>query len=156
MAGDEENDEPLLSLEEVLCYAGKADGAVEHTHPIDCDNPPTPGTAQGGDKRRETDGHSRVQSSGGGSTSMEQGGQQGSPNIPATSVLEVRCDPWDLLVIIPTLIDSADIDALSSTRIDKVPSPILPPLLILPLLHLLHQHQHNQLAPSPPRCPVHK
>lgn len=155
-ASDEENDGPLLSVEELLGDAGRAQGlqhavssvdygsrradsAAEHSTPIDCDNAPTAGAKGDGDKSGETDGRSGVRPSSDGWISTEQGAehgaQQGPPNTSATSVPgpKVRCVPENLLSgdspanRWPRLRDFALPENTQSSLSDPPPPPPPPP-----------------------------
>ncbi len=86
----------------------RADAAVKHAIPNDCNDALAPGAERGGGTRGETGGRSSD-----GSTPVEQVAQQGSPNTPTTSVpgLEARHDPGNLFPMIPILTNGADTDA---------------------------------------------
>jgi hypothetical protein len=112
MADDEENDDALPSLEKLLGHAGeaqespyavsifnhshrRAEGAVEHPIPKDCNNAPAPEVERNENERGETDSCSNSHQSSNGSISVKQGVQHGSLNTPTTSVpgSEARYDP---------------------------------------------------------------
>jgi len=127
---------------------GKADSTIEHPTLIHCDNPPTSGAKGDGDNRGETDGCSRVHPNSDGSTSEEQGGEQGSPKTPPTSVpgSEVGYVSYNLRSLISLLTEACNLE--------------LPPfprrqINLFPVLHLLFHHD-LPLIPSSRQYPVHR
>jgi len=164
-AGEEENDDHFPSLEVLLGHAGevqkslpavsifnhsngKADSAIEHPTLIDCDNPPTSGAKGDGDKRGETDGCSRVLPNSDGSTSEEQGGEQGFPNTPPTSVpgSEVGYVSYNLRSLISLLRETRNLELLPFAKRQ---------INLSPVLHLLFHHDHP-LIPCSRQDPVHR
>jgi len=130
----------------------RAGGAVGPATLIDCDNAhaPTPRATQGGDTPGETDGRSSVCLSGNSSLPLEQGQEQGSPNIPATSVpsSEARYDFHNLRSLISLLTEARNLEIPPFAKRQIIPSPV-------PRLLLFHHYQQPLISSSRP-YPIHR